>query len=64
WLGVPIVADINPVFNFGFLSFIFNQCSGDGSAYFWLLRFKDQLTLGRFQDALLRVFWEQLNENK
>ncbi|KAK2064397.1 VID27 cytoplasmic protein [Colletotrichum caudatum] len=64
WLGIPIVADINPVFNFEFLSFIFNQFSGDGSAYSWLLRFKDQPTLERFQDALLRALWEQLNETK
>ncbi|KAL0939725.1 vid27 family protein [Colletotrichum truncatum] len=64
WLGIPIVADINPVFNFEFLSFIFNQFSPDGSAYSWLLRFKDQPTLERFQDALLRALWEQLNETK
>ncbi|TDZ48216.1 Vacuolar import and degradation protein 27 [Colletotrichum trifolii] len=64
WLGIPIIADINPVFNFEFLSFIFNQFSPDGSAYSWLLRFKDQPTLERFQDALLRALWEQLNETK
>lgn len=64
WLGIPVVADINPVFNFEFLSFIFNQFSDDGSAYSWLLRFKDQQTLERFQDGLLRSLWEQLNEIK
>lgn len=64
WLGIPIVADINPVFNFEFLSFIFNQFTEDGNAYSWLLRFKDQPTLERFQEGLLRALWEQLNEMK
>ncbi|KAL2266727.1 hypothetical protein VTJ83DRAFT_6079 [Remersonia thermophila] len=64
WLGIPVVADINPVFNFEFLSFIFNQFTEDGSAYSWLLRFKDQATLERFQEGLLQALWEQLNEVK
>ncbi|KAI2603361.1 VID27-domain-containing protein [Hypoxylon fragiforme] len=64
WLGIPVVADINPVFNFEFLSFIFNQFTEDGSAYSWLLRFKDNKTLERFQDGLMRALWEQLNEVK
>lgn len=64
WLGIPIIADINPVFNFEFLSFIFNQFMPDGSAYSWLLRFKDHETLERFQEGLLRCLWEQLNEMK
>jgi hypothetical protein len=64
WLGIPVVADINPVFNFEFLSFIFNQFTEDGSAYSWLLRFKDQETLERFQEGLMRALWEQLNEVK
>ncbi|ROV88837.1 hypothetical protein VMCG_10167 [Cytospora schulzeri] len=64
WLGIPVIADINPVFNFEFLSFIFNQFSDDGSAYSWLLRFKDQASLERFQEGLLRALWEQLNEIK
>jgi hypothetical protein len=64
WLGVPVVADMNPVFNFEFLSFIFNQFTEDGSAYSWLLRFKDQDTLARFQEGLMQALWEQLNEQK
>ncbi|KAL7619719.1 Vacuolar import and degradation protein 27 [Parahypoxylon ruwenzoriense] len=64
WLGIPVVADINPVFNFEYLSFIFNQFAEDGSAYSWLLRFKDNKTLERFQDGLMRALWEQLNEIK
>lgn len=64
YLGIPVIADINPVFNFEFLSFIFNQFTDDGSAYSWLLRFKDQETLERFQEGLMRALWEQLNEVK
>ena len=64
WLGQRVVADLNPVFNFEYLSFIFNHYTDDGSAYSWLLRFKDQETEERFQDGLMRALWEQLNEAK
>ena len=64
WLGQAVIADINPVFNFEFLSFIFNAYSDDGSAYSWLLRFRDQETIVRFQEGLMQALWEQLNEMK
>ena len=64
WLGQPVVADINPVFNFEYLSFIFNHYAEDGSAYSWLLRFQDQPTEERFQEGLMQALWEQLNEMK
>ena len=64
WLGQPVVADINPVFNFEYLSFIFNHYTDDGSAYSWLLRFKSQETEERFQEGLMQALWEQLNETK
>jgi len=64
WLGQPVVADISPVFNFEYLSFIFNHYSEDGSAYSWLLRFKDQAALEGFQEGLMRALWEQLNQMK
>jgi hypothetical protein len=64
WLGQPVVADINPVFNFEYLSFIFNHFTEDGSAYSWLLRFKNQETETRFQEGLMQALWEQLNELK
>ena len=64
WLGQRVVADLNPVFNFEYLSFIFNHYTDDGSAYSWLLRFKTQETEERFQDGLMRALWEQLNETK
>lgn len=58
-------ADINPVFNFEYLSFIFNHYDpNDGAAYSWLLRFKDTETEERFQEGLMRALWEQLNEQK
>lgn len=64
WLGQPVIADINPVFNFEYLSFIFNHYTEDGAAYSWLLRYKDQETLERFQEGLMQALWEQLNETK
>lgn len=64
WLGQPVVADISPVFNFEYLSFIFCHYTDDGSAYSWLLRFKDQDTEERFQKGLMQALWEQLNEIK
>ncbi|KAL8971155.1 MAG: hypothetical protein Q9183_001189 [Haloplaca sp. 2 TL-2023] len=64
WLGQPVVADINPVFNFEYLSFIFNHYTDDGSAYSWLLRFKNMETAERFQQGLMQALWEQLNEIK
>ena len=64
WLGQTIVPDINPVFNFDYLSAIFNHYTDDGSAYSWLLRFKDQATLENFQEGVMQALWEQLNEMK
>lgn len=64
WLGQAVVADINPVFNFEYLSFIFNAYTPNGEAYSWLLRFKNQETVVRFQEGLMQALWEQLNEIK
>lgn len=64
WMGQAVVADINPVFNFEYISFIFNQFAEDGSVYSWLLRFKDQASLERFQQGIMQALWEQLNELK
>ncbi|KAJ5197950.1 uncharacterized protein N7498_007067 [Penicillium cinerascens] len=64
WMGQAVVADINPVFNFEYISFIFNQFAQDGSVYSWLLRFKDQASLERFQQGIMQALWEQLNELK
>ena len=64
WLGQEVVPDINPVFNFEYLSFIFNHYTEDGSAYSWLLKFKDRETEERFQEGLMQALWEHLNQMK
>ncbi|KAI5467061.1 VID27 cytoplasmic protein-domain-containing protein [Mariannaea sp. PMI_226] len=63
WVGTPVTADLNPVFDFEYLSFVFNHFSDDG-ARSWLLRFKDQPTLEKFQAAIMQAIWEKLNETK
>ncbi|KAK2744011.1 hypothetical protein FQN57_004464 [Myotisia sp. PD_48] len=64
WLGQLVVGDINPVFNFEYLSFIFNHFTEDGAAYSWLLRFRNQAVEERFQEGLMQALWEQLNQVK
>lgn len=64
WLGQEVVPDINPVFNFEYLSFIFNHYTEDGSAYSWLLKFEDRETEERFQEGLMQALWEHLNQTK
>jgi hypothetical protein len=64
WLGQEVVPDINPVFNFEYLSFIFNHYTDEGSAYSWLLKFKDRETEERFQEGLMQALWEHQNEAK
>ncbi|KAI5363619.1 putative quinoprotein amine dehydrogenase, beta chain [Septoria linicola] len=64
WLGQQVTPDINPVFNFEYLSFIFNHYAEDGSAYSWLLKFKDRETEEKFQEGLMQALWEHLNEAK
>lgn len=64
WLGQEIVDDINPVFNFEYLSFIFNHYTDDGSAYSWLLRVKDQDVLRKWQHGVMQALWEHDNHIK
>lgn len=64
WLTQEVGPEINPVFNFEYLSFIFNHYVDDGSVFSWLLRFKDQPTEERFQEGLMQALWEHLNEVK
>ncbi|ETN41313.1 uncharacterized protein HMPREF1541_03248 [Cyphellophora europaea CBS 101466] len=63
-LGQEVSADMSPVFNFEYLSFIWNNYTEDGSAYSFLLRFKDREQLEDFQEGLMQALWEQLNEQK
>ena len=62
WLAQEVVPEINPVFNFEYLSFIFNHSTADGSTYSWLLRFSDEGVIERFQEGLMRALWERLNK--
>lgn len=63
-LGQEVTADMSPVFNFEYLSFIWNHYTDDGSAYSWLLRFRTRENLEDFQEGLMQALWEQLNEQK
>lgn len=63
-LGTFVTPEINPVFDFEHLSFIFNHWSEDGTGRSWLLRFKDQPTLEKFQEGVMQAIWEKLNETK
>ncbi|KAI5283793.1 hypothetical protein KEM54_001839 [Ascosphaera aggregata] len=64
WLGLHVTEDINPVFNFEYLSFIFNHRMENGDAYSWLLRFRHQNAEERFQEGLMQALWEKLNRIK
>ncbi|KZZ89753.1 vacuolar import and degradation protein [Ascosphaera apis ARSEF 7405] len=64
WLGLYVTEDMNPVFNFEYLSFIFNHQTETGDAYSWLLRFKEQSAEERFQEGLMQALWEKLNRIK
>lgn len=64
WLGQEVVPELNPVFNFEYLSFIFNHYAEDGSAYSWLLRFKTREAEEDFQQGLMQALWEHLNQTK
>ncbi|KAK7202391.1 vacuolar import and degradation protein [Myxozyma melibiosi] len=62
WLGFVISPDINPVFNYEQLCFIFNYYSNDGTASSWLLHFANADALEHFQEILMRALWETLNQ--
>ncbi|KAK9448491.1 VID27 cytoplasmic protein-domain-containing protein [Limtongia smithiae] len=62
WLGFAIMQEINPVFNYDHLSFIFNHYTADGSASSWLLHFANADVMEHFQEILMRALWESLNQ--
>jgi hypothetical protein len=64
WLGQEVGPDMNPVFNFEEQCLIFNHYSDDGSAYSWLLRFKEREELENFQQGFMQAMWEHANEMK
>ncbi|ORY84435.1 VID27 cytoplasmic protein-domain-containing protein [Protomyces lactucae-debilis] len=62
WLGQPMEAEMNPVFNYEQLCFIWNYYDDDSNAFSWLLKFKDAKELEKFQEGVMRALWEHLNE--
>lgn len=63
-IGQPMEADMNPVFNYEQLCFIWNYYDDEDSAFSWLLRFKDHATTEKFQEGVMRALWERLNEQR
>lgn len=63
-VGRSVTEDLAPVFNFEYLSFIFNVFEEAGSARSWLLRVKDKPTLERVQQGVMQATWEHLNRVK
>lgn len=61
-------ADMNPTFNFEYLSFIFNHFIKKSEtqilAYSWLLKFSHFNELQEFQVGFMRAMWESLNKSK
>lgn len=64
WLGQPINPNINPVFNYEHLSFIWNYCDDRSQIYSWLLRFSSIEVEERFQEGFMIALWEMLNQQK
>ena len=64
WIGVPVTDNLSPVFNFEFLSAIFNVADKDGNLNSWLLRFKETSVIERFQQGLMQAIWEHVNQMK
>lgn len=63
YLGIPVSIDMNPVFNYEHLSFIFNFFTAE-AAYSWLLRFKSFDALEKFQELFMQAVWENNNKEK
>ena len=64
WLGQPMEAEMNPVFNYEQSCFIWNYYDDDESAYSWLLKFDDNSMTEKFQEGVMRALWERLNQLK
>ena len=63
-VGRAVTDDLAPVFNFEYLSFIFNVFEENGNAVSWLLRVKDQPTLDKVQQGVMQALWEHENRAK
>ncbi|CAA20062.2 WD repeat protein, Vid27 family, conserved in fungi and plants [Schizosaccharomyces pombe] len=64
WLSQSVDADMNPVFSFEHLSFIWNYFDANSNAFSWLLRFDSQVRMEQFQELLMRALWESLNQQR
>lgn len=63
FIGLIINNDMNPVFNYEHLSFIFNFFA-EGSAFSWLLKFDSFESLEKFQEVFVQSLWESNNRTK
>lgn len=63
YVGVSVEAEMNPVFNYEHLSFIFNLFT-ETSAFSWLLKFKTFEELEKFQESFMQSLWEHANQQK
>lgn len=62
-IGIDIDSNMNPVFNYEHLSFIFNYFEESG-AFSWLLKFGTQDELNKFQIYFMQALWEATNKQK
>jgi hypothetical protein len=63
FIGCAISSDMNPVFNYEHLSFIFNFFT-DTSAFSWLLKFNTFEQLEKFQESFMQAMWEATNQRR
>lgn len=63
FIGCAISSEMNPVFNYEHLSFIFNFFT-DTSAFSWLLKFGTFEQLENFQEFFMQAMWETTNRRR
>ncbi|VVT44684.1 uncharacterized protein SAPINGB_P000498 [Magnusiomyces paraingens] len=62
-IGMSLSNDMNPVFNYDHLSFIFNFFA-ETAAFSWLLKFPSFEDLEKFQEHFMESLWETNNKTK
>ncbi|CCH41839.1 Vacuolar import and degradation protein 27 [Wickerhamomyces ciferrii] len=63
-LGTNITSELNPVFNYELLSFVFNYETAKDEVFSWLLRFDSPESLLSFQTGYMRAAYEGANKIK
>lgn len=63
FIGVLVTSEMNPVFNYEHLSFIFNLFT-ENSAFSWLIKFSTFEELENYQNAFMQALWETTNRQK